>query len=72
MNTTTKIINSIIEDLCFTPNQVMTTTYQRYYESLNSEESKKVVTEALREMVKEGNVAAELGEDEFTVRLISE
>ena len=69
MDTTTAIMMLILEDLGETKNNQLTRKYSTYYESLDEDQSKTVVSNALNKIVKDNNATCEFGEDTFTLKM---
>lgn len=70
MDTTTKIIMRILNDACQSENGILMANYASYYESLDANQSKTVVSDAIKKLVKEnGNASCDFGEDSFTLTI---
>lgn len=68
MDTTSEIIEHLLNDLYTGDENKLTAEYSKYYESLDSSQSKEVVTTALKRLLHENdNAKCEFGEDGFTL-----
>ena len=54
MDTTTKIMLHIMDDLAFSVDNTIEAEYTRYYESLDKEQSKEVVKGAIKKILENG------------------
>lgn len=54
MDTTTKIMLHIMDDLAFSEDNTLEAEYTRYYESLDPSQSKEVVSGAIRKILENG------------------
>lgn len=68
MNTSTKIIMRLQDDLYSSDNYSITETYDKYYESLDKNQSKIVVTDAINKILDQDYSAeCEFGDTTFTL-----
>jgi hypothetical protein len=70
MDTTSKIMMRILDDLYSGNGTRLEGEYENYYESLDAEQSKTVVTDAIRKLLKENAEAScEFGETGFKLEV---
>ena len=70
MDTTSKIMMRILDDLYSGNGTRLEGEYEKYYESLDAEQSKTVVTDAIKKLLKENSEAkCEFGETGFTLEV---
>lgn len=68
MDTTTEIMERLLNDLFFNDDNKLHSNYSKYYDSLDASQSKEVVSGALKKILNENNNAkCEFGEDTFTL-----
>lgn len=68
MDTTTEIMERLLNDLFFNDDNKLHTNYSKYYDSLDASQSKEVVSGALKKILNENNnTKCEFGEDTFTL-----
>ena len=70
MDTTSKIMMRILDDLYSGNGTRLEGEYEKYYESLDAEQSKTVVTDAIRKLLNENSEAScEFGETGFVLEV---
>ena len=70
MDTTSKIMMRILDDLYSGNGTRLEGEYEKYYESLDAEQSKTVVTDAIKKLLNENSEAkCEFGETGFTLEV---
>lgn len=70
MDTTSKIMMRILDDLYSGNGTRLEGEYEKYYESLDAEQSKTVVTDAIRKLLNENAEAkCEFGESTFILEV---
>ena len=70
MDTTSKIMMRILDDLYSGNGTRLEGEYEKYYESLDAEQSKTVVTDAIKKLLKENTEAScEFGETGFKLEV---
>ena len=71
MDTTTKIMMKILDDLYSTPGNELTSEYAKYYESTAKGQPRIVVGDVLDKIAKDmgGKVVCEKREDDFTIKI---
>lgn len=70
MDTTSKIMMRILDDLYSGNGTCLEGEYEKYYESLDPEQSKTVVTDAIKKLLKENSEATcEFGESGFKLEV---
>ena len=70
MDTTSKIMMRILDDLYSGNGTRLEGEYEKYYESLDAEQSKTVVTDAIKKLLNENSEArCEFGEIGFTLEV---
>lgn len=68
MDTSTKIIMRLQDDLYSSENYSITETYEKYYESLDGKQSKIVVTDAINKILDQDfNAECQFNETTFTL-----
>jgi hypothetical protein len=68
MDTTSEIAERLLNDLFFGDKPKLQAEYSKYYDSLDSSQSKEVVSGALKKILHENdNAKCEFGEDTFTL-----
>lgn len=68
MDTTTEITMKLLNDLFSGSDNKLQASYSKYYDSLDTSQSKEVVSGALKKILHENdNVKCEFGEDSFTL-----
>ena len=68
MDTTSEIIENLLNDLYTGDENKLTASYSKYYDSLDESQSKEVVSDALKRLLNENsNAKCEFGEDTFTL-----
>lgn len=71
MDTTSEIMMKLLDDLYSGDENKLTAPYSKYYDSLDTEQSKEVVKGAINRILNENaNTRCEFGDDTFT--LVSE
>ena len=69
MDTTSKIMMHILDDLYLGDGTRLEGEYSKYYESLDQEQSRAVVTDAIKKLLKENSDATcDFGETTFTLK----
>lgn len=72
MDTTSEIEMRLMNDLYMNPNNSISKEYSQYYESLDSKQSKIVVSGAIERILRnDKNTRCQFNEDTFTLSIVS-